>query len=143
METSIPFGSSATIYVFSLVVARAAAARKIPRHGAQAQPPAGRRLSHADAAVAAGLMQTSARANQRGQVTVANEVFQNLSRRGIDVERHARRHAPAADNRRRHRQVAVARVRRRADVGLVNRLAFDLANGADVAGAGWHRDQWL
>ena len=73
----------------------------------------------------------------------AIEVLEQLARRRIDVERHAVVDLPSADHLRGDREVAVARVGRGADVGLVDLRPGDLAHRHDVAGARRLGDQRL
>ena len=70
-----------------LIVFGAGTTREIARHGTQADSPGGRRLPHADAAVAAGLMDAATGLNQFSQESRLRQVFQDLAGSGIDVER--------------------------------------------------------
>ena len=96
----------------NLVIRRAGAARKIPRHRAKAESYGRRGLAHADAAVAAGLMDAGARMDQRYQMAVANQILrESAARSGSRRKKHA--HDPAAlDNFRRDGKIPVTGIRR-------------------------------
>src|SRR5438445_1681389 len=61
------------------VLARAGAAGKVARHGAQTDLSRGRRLPHPDATIAARLMNARAGPDQSAEVPVAHQVFEDLS----------------------------------------------------------------
>ena len=117
------------------VLARAGAAREVARHRAQAVAAHRRRLPHADAAVAAGLVDAPAGADEVAEQPLGDQVLEHLARGRVDVEGHAVVDLPAADHLRRDREVAVAGVGRGADVGLVDILARYLPHGHHIAGA--------
>ena len=86
---------------------------EIARHGAQADAPGRRGLSHADAAVASGLVEARARAQQMFNGAHGDEVLQDLARGGIDIEGHfGMRHA-VLDHLGRDPEIAQARDWRR------------------------------
>ena len=126
------------------VLARAGAAREIARHRAQAVAARGRRLPHADAAVAAGLVDARAGADEIAE--------QALGDRGSPAPG-ASSGLMSKDTRSwtcrprtmcgRDGEVAVARIGRGADVGLVDLRPGDLAHRHDVAGARRLGDQRL
>jgi hypothetical protein len=89
-------------------VAVAGAAGKISRNGAQAAPSGGWHLTHPDAPVATGLMQSRTGADQRGQMPVGDQLIQSLPGSGIDVQRHSRWQPPALHDFRDDGDVAVA-----------------------------------
>src|SRR5215207_10056090 len=111
------------------------AAWKVARHRAEAGATGRGRLAHADAAVAPGLMGAPACADEVAEETLGDKVFKYLARTWIDVEGYAIVHLLAPNDVRRDGEVAVARVGRRADVGLVDFRPGDLAHWHDVAGA--------
>ena len=63
-------------------------------HGAQAAPSRGGRLTHAETAVAAGLMQSRARFDKPCHATLPNQLLERLARSRVDVERDARSDPP-------------------------------------------------
>jgi hypothetical protein len=81
-------------------------------HGAQAAPSRCGRLTHAEAAVAAGLMQSRARCDKPCQATLPNQLLERLARSRVDVERDARSDPPARNHRRNHRGIAIAGIGR-------------------------------
>jgi len=62
-------------------------AGKIARRGAERIATDRWRLAHADAAIAAGLMDTRARRHQCFKAAIDDQCFQRLARRRIDIER--------------------------------------------------------
>ena len=125
------------------VLARARPAGEIARHGPEAVPPGSRRLAHADAAVASGLMKPGAGMDQVAQEAVTHQSLEQLAGRWIDVERDPRGDLPAPHHQRGDGEVAVAGIGRGADVGLVDRLARHLPDRHHVARAGRRGDQGL
>jgi hypothetical protein len=113
---------------------RAGAAGEISRHGAQADAPGSRRLAHADAAVAARLVDARAAADQLPEEAERYKIFQHLAGSRINIERDAAVDFPAIDNHCRHREIAQSGIRRRADVGLINLSPRNFAHQHDVVG---------
>ena len=113
------FGATQTDLVFR----GTRTAGKIPRNSAQADLIRCRRLPHANAAIAAGLMQARPSAEQIGKMTQFNQVFQNLTRCGVDIERYSLANLAAFDHHRRNCKIPQARIRRGPNIGLVDWLA--------------------
>ena len=65
--------------------------------------------------------------NQVAQQAFGDQVLQQLARTRVDVERDPVMDLPAADHVGRDREVAVARIGRGADIGLIDLEAGDLA----------------
>ena len=90
-----------------------------------------------------GLVDARARRDQLEEVALDVERLERLARRRVHVERDAVVGLLPVDDQRRDREVAQARVRRRADDALEDLGAGDLAHRDDVARARRQRDERL
>ena len=124
-----------------LVFLGTGSAREIARHGTQADTPRRRRLTHADATVAAGLVQARTRVNQGVEQTHFGQIFENLPTRRIDIERDAVVDRAAIHDHRRHGEIAQSRIRGRTDVALVDLATGHLRHRHHLAGAARQGDQ--
>ena len=126
-----------------LIIGGPRATGKVPRDGAQADASGGRRLTHADAAVAPGLVEPGAGADEVGQIALFDECAEDLPGCRVDVERHAGRGLARLHHQRRHREVAQTGIGRGAQVRLVDRAPRDLAHGHHGPRARGRGDQRL
>lgn len=113
----------------------------IARRGSKRVFDCRRRLTHSDAAVATGLMNTGARSDQRAEPTIGDQLIQQLARRGIDVEEHRRRNAFSANDLGCYRKVTPAWIGGGTDVALGDVHAFNVAHLYHVAWASLLGDQ--
>ena len=125
------------------VVVGAGAARKVAGERAQAVLARRRCLAHANAPQTSGLVQTGAGVHQREQMSVGGQVLQRLARRRVHVEGDTAHGLPFLHDLGHHREVAPARVRRRAHHDLVHGLVRHFAHGHHVAGARRAGDEGL
>src|SRR5690606_26602031 len=123
------------------VLAGAGAPGEVARGGAQAVATGRRRLAHADAAVAAGLVQARAGGEQDAEQAVLRQGHDELAGGRVDVEGDLVGDTAAADDLGGDGEVAVTGVGRRADVRLIDRLTGDLFDRHDLAGARWPGDE--
>src|SRR5262249_20142478 len=97
-------------------------------------------LAHSDAAVAAGLMKSSASVQKVGDVPVPNQCFKLGARGGIAIKRDARVDASTTDHGCRDGEIAIAWIGRRTDIGLMDALTRHLADRPYIGWARWQGD---
>ena len=74
-------------------------------------------------------------------MAVADKIFENLPRGGIHVKRYAFMNFAVLDDLGGDGKIAIAGIRRGADIGLVDFLSLRFADRDDISGAGGHGDE--